>query len=44
MRLTALERTRDLPTPRLTHLPFKTWVGGRWFTRHRTPTTTPTPA
>jgi thiosulfate dehydrogenase (quinone) large subunit len=27
MRLTALERTRDLPTPRLADLLFKTWVG-----------------
>ena len=64
MRLTALERTRDLPTPRLADLLFKTWVGAilllpvrphfgwewlktgweKWFTRHRTPTTTPTPA
>ena len=85
MRLTALERTKDLPSPRLAELLFKTWVGsagvnpaflaaqvlliaawrvagqlgadhwlldrlgtvrqpGRWFTRYRTPTTTPTPA
>ena len=41
MRLTALERTRDLPTPRLADLLFKTWVGGRWFARHRTPKATP---
>jgi thiosulfate dehydrogenase [quinone] large subunit len=27
MRLTALERTKDLPTPRLAELLFKTWVG-----------------
>ena len=66
MRLTALERTRDLPTPRLAAqvLLVVGWrvagqVGadywlldrlgtlgqpGRWSTRHRTPTTTPTPA
>jgi thiosulfate dehydrogenase (quinone) large subunit len=27
MRLTALERTKDLPTPRLADLLFKTWLG-----------------